>query len=119
SPRTFFHKHADKARGYRLNGKSQGDFSTSARYNFSQRECFPNIRQSLADVIDAGKMSILHVVDASKRLGPINLNSIYWRAGSQIDQNPLRQFRILLAGEMLVQIRVTLPEAVEVSIIET
>jgi len=79
----------------------------------------PLIRQSLAKVIDSYKSSILNFIFGCERNAPKQADGVDRLFGSQIDEDPLRETGIRLAGKLFVEIGVTFPKAVDVAIIET
>src|SRR5207253_394014 len=65
------------------------------------------------------KMAVLDREVRGEGLAPQNSDGINLLSGAEIDDYPLRITRILLAGEVLIKIRITLPKTLGIAIVNT
>jgi hypothetical protein len=61
---------------------------------------------------------VLHLIDASVRLGPVDPYRVHVQFFSEAYDHPLRMKRVILAGEGLREIRIALPIGPCISVVE-
>src|SRR6185369_37486 len=99
------------------NGRSrqlQGRGPTFSFANKTAWESYPRTLGRLLDRIFPGP--VLHAIDARKGFGPGNANRIHGMGTGEIQHDPLRIVRVVLAGERLRQVRIALPIGIGCSI---
>src|SRR5260370_37729429 len=101
-------------RPYRSCDKRNGFSTALASGDSALRKWLPDAAGRRFDGIVAGP--ILDDVVRSVRLAPRDANTVDGLRLRQIEQDPLRMKAVAFAGEMLGEIRIALPESVEVTV---
>src|SRR5260370_11852523 len=99
---------------YRSCDKTNGFSPALASGDSALRKCLPDAAGRRFEGIVAGP--ILDDVVRSVRLAPRDANTVDGLRLRQIEQDPLRMKAVAFAGEMLGEIRIALPESVEVTV---
>src|ERR1700752_966637 len=96
----------------------QRNITSRAANNHSFRKRSPHpwwVKTDITNVFEVGK---LNFVLRRKRNTPTQAHSVDVFRCTKVDDDPLCMKSVGIAGEMLVQIRITFPERVRVTIIE-
>src|SRR5260370_32972588 len=99
---------------YRSCDKRNGFSTALVSGDSALRKCLQDAAGRRFDGIVAGP--ILDDVVRSVRLAPRDANTVDGLRLRQIEQDPLRMKAVAFAGEMLGEIRIALPESVEVTV---
>src|ERR1041384_3272199 len=86
--------------------------------NISAGKGMPVCWQSLRQIFRPDKVAMLDGKLGREGFAPGDLDGVHACDLAQIDHHPLRMNRILLAGEMFIQIRIALPKSLWVAVVD-
>src|SRR5882672_9756664 len=86
--------------------------------NHSAPKVLPPAGRIQLDVTHVVKISVLNLIARRERLGPGQAHNIDWDGLFELDHNPLRVKRVVLISKRSIQIRIALPKAFLVSIVQ-
>src|SRR2546423_775053 len=104
---------------------SQGHLSVSRqesakpRRNLAKRKVLPRSRRIQGYLTDVVKVAVLNPITPGEGFAPHEAQGINQHGFLKLDHDPLRMKRVVFAGKLSIEIRVTLPKCFRIAVVDS